>query len=49
MHDCLFEHQQALDDTHLKDYAVALGLDVFRFSREMGQHVYETRIREDPP
>src|SRR5216683_2932546 len=27
MHDSLFEHQQALDDTHLVHYAVALHLD----------------------
>src|SRR6476646_7201477 len=30
MHDSLFEHQQALDDRHLVEYAGALGLDTSR-------------------
>jgi protein-disulfide isomerase len=47
MHDTLFEHQQALDDAHLLQYAVALGLDTDRFVREMTEHVYANRVRED--
>jgi protein-disulfide isomerase len=47
MHDCLFRHQQALDDIHLLAYAAELGLDVPRFSREMTQHYYAARVRED--
>jgi protein-disulfide isomerase len=47
MHDCLFEHQQALDDIHLLAFAAELGLDVARFSHEMTQHRYATRVRED--
>jgi protein-disulfide isomerase len=47
MHACLFEHQQALDDVHLMAYATALDLDVFRFNREMTQHRYADRVRED--
>lgn len=47
MHECLFEHQQALDDVHLMAYATALDLDVFRFNREMTQHLYAARVRED--
>lgn len=47
MHDYLFEHQQALDDTHLVHYAVALNLDKEIFLREMTEHVYTNRVHED--
>jgi protein-disulfide isomerase len=47
MHDSLFEHQQALDDAHLVHYAVALQLDQEKFEREMTEHVYAPRVRED--
>jgi protein-disulfide isomerase len=47
MHDTLFEHQQALDDVHLLQYAVALRLDTDRFVREMTEHMYVARVRED--
>jgi protein-disulfide isomerase len=47
MHDSLFEHQQALDDTHLVHYAAALQLDQEKFVREMTEHVYAPRVRED--
>ena len=42
-----FEHQQALDDAHLVHYAVALHLDQEKFEREMTEHVYANRVRED--
>ena len=47
MHDSLFEHQRALDDAHLVQYAVALNLDKERFVREMTEHVHTNRVRED--
>lgn len=47
MHDCLFEHQRALDDQHLTEYAAELGLDMARFVREVAAHHYAARIRED--
>ena len=47
MHDYLFEHQRALDDAHLVHYAVALHLDQEKFEREMTEHVYANRVRED--
>ena len=47
MHNSLFEHQQALDDAHLVDYAAALHLDVETFEREMAAHVHAKRVRED--
>jgi protein-disulfide isomerase len=40
MHDYLFEHQKALDDRHLLDYAQKVGLDVDRFRSEMSGHIY---------
>jgi NhaA family Na+:H+ antiporter len=47
MHDYLFEHQYALDDEHLIRYAAELGLDTERFERELTEHVYADRVRED--
>jgi protein-disulfide isomerase len=47
MHDCLFEHQQALDDVHLVAYATKLDLDVAQFSRDMAEHRLAGRVRED--
>ena len=47
MHDYLFEHQRALDDAHLVQYAVALNLDKETFEREMTEHVHTNRVRED--
>ena len=47
MHDRLFENQNALDDEHLVQYAVALGLDESRFVSELAGHVHAARVRED--
>jgi protein-disulfide isomerase len=47
MHDCLYEHQQELDDNHLRQYALELGIDVTRFDDEMAKHVHASRVRED--
>lgn len=47
MHDYLFAHQQALDDGHLVEYAVALGLDVTQFLRDMSGHIYADRVQAD--
>jgi len=47
MHDCLFDHQEALDDENLRQYAAALGLDIARLDREMTGQVQKSRIRED--
>src|SRR5919202_1960101 len=38
-HDYLFEHQQALDDAYLVQYAVALHIDKERFVSEISSHV----------
>ena len=47
MHDMLYEHQQALDDSHLAGYAVTLGLDARIFERELRAHAHQARVRED--
>jgi protein-disulfide isomerase len=47
MYDALFEHQYALDDLHLIEYATEIGLDVARFQLEVASHVHAARVRED--
>jgi protein-disulfide isomerase len=46
MHDYLFEHQKALDDSHLLQYAERLGLDTNKFKDEMSGHAYAPLIKE---
>jgi len=47
MHDILFEHQPALDDSHLSGYAASLGLDARTFAQELRAHKHQARVRED--
>jgi protein-disulfide isomerase len=47
MHDSLFEHQHALDDDHLRQYAASLGLDTEIFTQDMAQHRNAAQIEED--
>jgi protein-disulfide isomerase len=47
MHDALFEHQRALDDQHLVQYAEALGLDGGRLQQDLASHAHAGRVRED--
>jgi protein-disulfide isomerase len=47
MHDILFEHQQALDDGDLVQYAVQLSLDIPQFLREMAEHTHVQRVQSD--
>jgi protein-disulfide isomerase len=46
MHDYLFEHQKALDDSHLLQYAEKLGLDTNKFKNEMSGHTYAPLVEE---
>lgn len=46
MHDYLFEHQKALDDAHLFEYAKQVGLDIDKFKKEMSEHVYAPLINK---
>lgn len=47
MHDTLFENQRFLDDRHLVEYAVQLGVDIPRFERDMATHAYAERVGQD--
>jgi protein-disulfide isomerase len=47
MHDLLYEHQEALDDEDLVQYAEALGLDARRLIAEVLAGAHSARIRED--
>lgn len=46
MHGQLFEHQSHLDLEHLRRYAEDVGLDIGRYTTEMKDHVYLSKIRE---
>ncbi len=47
IHEYLFKYQQALGNGSLLHYAAQLGLDVERFEREIAEHVYADKVRED--
>ena len=47
MQDYLLEHQGALDEAHLLQYATELDLDVERFERELKEHLYADKVRQD--
>jgi predicted DsbA family dithiol-disulfide isomerase len=47
MHDLLCEHREILDDAHLNRHAQGLGLDLAPFDREIREHVYLEKVRED--
>ncbi|MFL6327787.1 MAG: DsbA family protein [Nitrososphaeraceae archaeon] len=40
----MFEHQKALDHSHLVEYAQKVGLDIERFKKDMSGHVYAPLI-----
>ena len=48
MHDFLYEHQRTLGDHSVAPaQAKKLGLDTQKFEREISQHVYQKRIKDD--
>src|SRR5438876_5717082 len=48
MHDFLYEHQKTLGDPQVAlDYARRLGLDIQKFQRDLSQHTFLRRIKED--
>jgi protein-disulfide isomerase len=47
MHDMLYEHQKALDDQHLAEYAALLRVPASEIKRALAQHAYQERVRED--
>jgi protein-disulfide isomerase len=46
MHDYLFEHQKALDDGHLLEYAQKVGLEIHKFKNEVSRHLYAPLIEQ---
>ena len=44
MHDYLYEHQQALDDENLDEYADIIRLDMSRFDDDMFNHTHADHI-----
>ena len=47
MQDLLLEHQDALELSHLIEYASQLELDLEQFKHDLEQHVYVERVKED--
>ena len=48
MHDFLYEHQSTLNDPKVAlAFARKIGLDTERFQRELSQHNYQSRIKQD--
>ncbi len=47
MHDTLFEHQKALDDRFLTQYAQTLQLDAQKFDSDLTNGTQTERVRED--
>lgn len=47
MHDMLYEHQDALEDTDLLEYVQALDLDTEQFLNDMESVAVEDRVEED--
>ncbi len=47
LHDMLFEHQHALDDGSLVEYALNLGLNMPRFLWNFSERVYTSRVQAD--
>ena len=47
MQEYILEHQEALDETHLLEYAAELDLDLDRFKQDLDQKVYADRVKED--
>jgi protein-disulfide isomerase len=47
MHDMLFNHQQALGNGYLVEYAEDLGLDISQFLQDITKQVHVDRINQD--
>jgi NhaA family Na+:H+ antiporter len=47
MQESLLEHQDALDLSHILEYAEQLDLDLEQFDHDLKEHTYAERVRED--
>ena len=47
MHDLLYEHQDDLADADLLQYALKLGLEIYRFQSDLSSEKYAKKVRDD--
>ena len=47
MHDLLYEHQDDLGDTDLRQYALKVGLEIYRFDADLSSERFAKRVRDD--
>ena len=47
MHDTLFNHQQALGNGYLVEYANNMGLDICQFLQDLAREVHVVHINKD--
>jgi protein-disulfide isomerase len=47
MHDVLYEHQDDLAEADLNQYALRLGLEIYKFESDLSSERFAKRIRED--
>ena len=47
MHDMLYEHQADLADADLREYALKIGLEIYRFDADLSQETFARRVRDD--
>jgi protein-disulfide isomerase len=47
MHDLLYENQEKLADVDLRQYALKVGLEIYRFEADMAGEVHAKKVRDD--
>jgi protein-disulfide isomerase len=47
MHDLLYEHQHDLAEADMVQYALKIGLEVYRFEADLAGETFAPRVRED--
>ncbi len=47
MHDLLYEHQDELAEVDLRDYALKLGLEIYKFDADLSSERFASRVRDD--
>ena len=47
MHDVLYEHQATLAEHDLREFALKIGLEIYKFNADLGAERYAPRVRED--
>ena len=47
MHDILYEHQDELADADLRQYALKIGLEIYRFNADVDGEQFAKRVRDD--